>query len=50
MSSLLRVLSFAAFAGLTQAHGVILGAQGIKGSPESVGFQGKLTALTIYRI
>lgn len=42
MSSLFTVLSLAAFAGLTQAHGVLLNAQGIDGSPNSVGFQGKL--------
>ncbi|KAK7753505.1 hypothetical protein SLS62_004580 [Diatrype stigma] len=44
--SLFKVLSLAAFAGLTQAHGVLLNAQGIDGSPNSVGFQGKLRSGT----
>ncbi|KAI5918645.1 hypothetical protein F4810DRAFT_561241 [Camillea tinctor] len=39
MSSFSSILSFSVLLALTQAHGVILGAQGIKGSPESVGFQ-----------
>jgi hypothetical protein len=29
------------FVALAQAHGVILGAQGLQGSPPSVGFGGK---------
>ncbi|KAI1630956.1 hypothetical protein F4809DRAFT_208263 [Biscogniauxia mediterranea] len=39
MSSFSSILSFSALLALTQAHGVILGAQGIQGSPASVGFQ-----------
>ncbi|KAK6949076.1 hypothetical protein Daesc_009149 [Daldinia eschscholtzii] len=33
------ILSFASLLAVAQAHGVILGAQGIQGSPESVGFK-----------
>ncbi|KAI8957427.1 hypothetical protein F5Y11DRAFT_89148 [Daldinia sp. FL1419] len=33
------ILSLASLLAVAQAHGVILGAQGIKGSPESVGFK-----------
>ncbi|KAL7620574.1 hypothetical protein AAE478_009569 [Parahypoxylon ruwenzoriense] len=40
MSSLYSsILTFASLAALARAHGVILSAQGIDGSPESVGFQ-----------
>lgn len=36
------ILFQAALLSVAQAHGVILAAQGIAGSPASVGFKGKL--------
>lgn len=41
MPSFATLLSTAALVALAQAHGVLVVAQGEKGSPNSVGFQGK---------
>ncbi|KAI5855115.1 hypothetical protein GGS23DRAFT_618956 [Durotheca rogersii] len=39
MSSFSSILTFASLVAISQAHGVILSAQGLQGSPASVGFQ-----------
>lgn len=45
---LLSTLYAAALLSLANAHGVILAAQGVAGSPASVGFQGRFTIFEIY--